>query len=100
MSKFYADGRPAENGGRQVKYDAGGRAHEVGGGESDPLGVASKGDVLRQLGNTRLEVIFLRTTIKTVLEAIGAMEPGERTTTETLIYQVLTDAYANTGRIA
>jgi hypothetical protein len=52
------------------------------------------------LGNARHELIFLRLSIKTVLEAIGAMEPGYWTTTEALIYAVLTDAYAKTGRIA
>lgn len=31
MSKHYADGRPAEQDGRQVKYDAGGSPHFVGG---------------------------------------------------------------------
>jgi hypothetical protein len=98
MSKFYADGRPAESGGRQVKYDAGGRPHEVGGG-SDPVAETSRRDVLRQLAEVRHEVIFLRATIKTVLEAIEAMEPGERTSTETLIHELLTTAYAITGRI-
>jgi hypothetical protein len=51
------------------------------------------------LAEVRHEVIFLRATIKTVLEAIEAMEPGERTSTETLIHELLTTAYAITGRI-
>lgn len=78
MTKLYADGRPAESGGRQVVYDAGGRPHEVGPmpkaidsngfiAAADRLYEASRADVARQMADLREQRVFLRQT----LDAIG-----------------------------
>lgn len=75
MTNFYADGRPAEEGGKPLRYDAGGRPHTVGGNGGDPLLVASTADVRRQLDSCRLDRVFLRQTIETVLETAKACPP-------------------------
>lgn len=51
MTKHFADGRPAEQDGRTVRYDAGGKAHTLP--SPDPLLQASARDVRRQLDKTR-----------------------------------------------
>lgn len=75
MTKFYADGRPAQEGGKPVRYDAGGRAHVAGESGGDLLYLASRTDVLLQLNQVRIEKVYLQETLKTIAD-VAKRYPG------------------------
>lgn len=72
MTRFYADGRPAEIGGQPVRYDAGGRAHVLA---VDHVEVVARGPLdLRALQD---------------IEALSRVEP----TTDAGLREALSDIY-------
>jgi hypothetical protein len=73
MTKFYADGRPADEGGRPVRYDAGGRAHVVGGdGGSMPQPVAKAAERIAADEDAQVTIIALQAALKVLRDVLGS----------------------------
>ena len=103
MTKYFADGRPAEVCGRAVRYDAGGRAHvvdqlspaeqnfrralieaaseptenlEAAEAILDPLLKASQADVARQVSEAQQEIRTLRMALALIVGVAKTTPPG------------------------
>lgn len=76
MTKFYADGRPAEEGGKPVRYDAGGRAHVVGGDGvvmPEPIRAAEKTLASEEMKELKAQLVFLRGTVRILQDVLGSV---------------------------
>jgi len=122
MTKYFADGRPAEVCGRAVRYDAGGRAHvvdqlspaeqnfrralieaaseptenlEAAEAILDPLLQASQADVARQMAEARQEIKDLRLALALIVGVAKTASPEIGLQT---IVEMAGDVLLKTGR--